>query len=331
MTFNMPIHLEMDVEESGAEVASRRLEISRFLTDTYQFIQEEVLPPFNWPTFETVLERYWAKRKARGTEDIDFLPLAACLAAGGNAARAIPVAASWSLYLLAGRIFDDLADREGGERALFAGSAAPTPLSACMFAVATAAATLNHLDDAEVCRQVSMAFSHSLALAIKSENVQPELDRLSVEAYFEAIAAKTGLVFAVGAWAGGRAGVASPDPDVLETLHTYGLHLGMMTQILDDCLDLKADLANQVWTLPLIYGLRQTTHALNSSLKKLLYHQQEVTLTWIEDVADILAQMEAVAWSLRLAEVHRQKALAAVITIPYRQDLLQHYVTPQNK
>ena len=84
MTSNMPIRLKIDVAESGVEAASRRLEISRFLADTYRFIQEEVLPPFNWPAFAMVLERYWARRTAGGTEDIDFLPLAACLAAGGT-------------------------------------------------------------------------------------------------------------------------------------------------------------------------------------------------------------------------------------------------------
>lgn len=34
-----------------------------------------------------------------------------------------------------------------------------------------------------------------------------------------------------------------PNDTVLNALYRYGLHVGMMTQVIDDCLDLKVDLA----------------------------------------------------------------------------------------
>lgn len=102
-----------------------------------------------------------------------------------------------------------------------------------------------------------------------------------------------------------------------------------MTQILDDCVDLKSDLGNSVWTLPLLYGLSQTMHPLNPQLSDLLYHQKEENPFWIKSVVDILVQMKAVSWSYQMIEVHRQQAIAAVKKLPYRQDLLLHYVTPQ--
>jgi geranylgeranyl pyrophosphate synthase len=256
------------------------------------------------------------------------LPVIACTVAGGQAEQVLPVAASWVLFILAGRIFDDLADGEEDNREVFTGCNAPTVISACLFAVSTANAALVHLDDATAHSAIATAFSHALALAVKSENNQPPLSQLSVEAYFETIAAKTGLVFATGAWAGGR--VATDDKSVLDALHQYGLHLGMMTQILDDCADLKIDLANQVWTLPLIYALTQEDHPLYERLSK-LFVQQHQTPLWEDEVTAVITEMDAVSWCLQIAEAHRQQAINIIETLPCRRDLLSYYVTPKNK
>ena len=303
-----------------------QLNKSQLGNDTHLFIKNSVLQSFQWPSFEHVLDKHWENTAARGGSAIDSFPLAACLAAGGTVQQAMPVAASWSLYLFAGRIFDDLADGEGADSELFTGSDAPTPLSTCLFAVSAATAALSSLDDPAAYRDIATTFSHTLALAAKSENVQPSLSSLSVEAYFETIAAKTGIVFATGAWAGGR--TATVDADMLNALHSYGLHVGMMTQILDDCVDLKTDLLNQVWTLPLIDGLSQTTHPLYEQLNALI-HQQCQTEKWADAVVDTLTRMNALSRSHHLAEVHRQEAVRAIASLPFHNELLMYYVTPK--
>ena len=298
----------------------------QLVKDTRQFIQRDVLQPFAWPAFSHVLERQWANAEAEGRAGIDLFPLAACLAAGGTVQQALPVAASWSLYLLAGRIFDDLVDDDGDDRSLFVGDDPPSPLSACLFAVNAATSALSHLDDPAAYRDIATAFSRIAALAVKSENVQPPLSSVSVESYFETIAAKTGGVFAMAAWAGGR--LATADIEMLNALHEYGLHVGMMIQILDDCVDLKTDLMNQVWTLPLIYGLSQTDHPRYEQLTRLIA-QQRPTLEWADRVADTLVGMNAVSWCYHLGEVHRQQAVAAIASLPSYNELLMYYVTPK--
>ena len=104
-----------------------------------------------------------------------------------------------------------------------------------------------------------------------------------------------------------------------------------MTQILDDCVDLKTDLLNQVWTLPLIYGLSQTTHPLYARLTQLTNQQQPPTESWAVAVVDTLVQMNALSWSHHLAEVHRQEAVRAIASLPFHNELLMYYVTPKTE
>ena len=305
------------------------LAVNDWLADTYRFIQDRVLPPFQWPLFANVLETYQANRMTRGVADVDVFPTAACLAVGGTNEQAMPLAASWSLYIFAGRLFDDLADGEGGER--FNAPTLSSKLSTCLFAVSAANAALAHLVDTEAYESIATAFSHAVGLAVKSENTRPTLDQLSLETYFATIAAKTGIIFATGAWAGGRMGMNRPNETVLTALYRYGLHVGMMTQIIDDCLDIRVDLANQVWTLPVIYAFSQETHPLRGQLHELLAYQQPTESAWLEKVVETLTQTGAISWSLYFAEIHRQKAWAAIHDLVPFPGYLRHYVIPKNK
>lgn len=307
-------------------------EMDTLLMPAYQFIRKSVLPSFNWHTFDCVLDRYLETRLRLGTFDIDLFPMAACLAAGGSAERAIPLTASWILYILAGRIFDDLSDGEGEDRGLFPTTKIQPRISACLFATNAAHVALSHLDDKDAYMRISSAFSRVLGLAVKSEDVRPTLDALSPQAYFETTAAKTGVVFAIGAWAGGllAMGQRSGTEEDIHRLYQYGLHVGMMVQILDDCHDLCVDLANRVWTLPVVYAISQPISRQRESVRSLLHDQQEAGDDWVEQAATILSQMGAVSWSQQFAEYHRQQAWDIAKTFLPNQHL-RHYVIPKSQ
>ena len=325
---NSLIPLQNDIRITFQNSEAFLSDISSSLTAVYRFIDETLLPQFAWPAFTAVWEKYRSNRLGRSRADTDILPVMACLAAGGEMEQALPVAASWTLYILAGRIFDDLVDGEGEDAQLFSSHEAPSPISACLFAVSAANAALAYLEDTAVHKDVAAAFNHTLALAVKSEYERPLLPHPSLEAYFETIAAKTGLVFATGVWAGGRA--ATDDQKILAALHKFGLHLGMMTQILDDCMDLKTDLAHELWTLPLLYALAQESHPLYKPLRQLLERQQ-ATPAWAAEVAPVLYEMGAVSWSLQIAEAHRRQAVSVIETLPSDLNGLMHYVTPKSQ
>jgi len=84
------------------------------------------------------------------------------------------------------------------------------------------------------------------------------------ESYLSAIAGKTAALFATSCRIGGM--VAGVSPSALEALTSFGHHLGMGFQIVDDVLDLTGtdaslgkpagqDLTEGVYTLPVIYAL----------------------------------------------------------------------------
>lgn len=93
------------------------------------------------------------------------------------------------------------------------------------------------------------------------------------ESYFSAIAGKTAALFATSCRIGGL--VAGVSPTALDALTSFGHHLGMGFQIVDDVLDLTAsesvlgkpagqDLLEGVYTLPVIYALDGTPELADS-------------------------------------------------------------------
>ncbi len=90
-----------------------------------------------------------------------------------------------------------------------------------------------------------------------------DVDR-SVESYSSAIEGKTAALFAASCRIGGM--VAEVDEPTLDALTSYGRHLGMCFQVVDDVLDLTAtdldlgkpagqDLLEGIYTLPVIYAM----------------------------------------------------------------------------
>jgi len=86
----------------------------------------------------------------------------------------------------------------------------------------------------------------------------------SVAAYLDAISGKTAALFATACRVGGM--VSAVDDPTLEALTTFGQHLGMCFQIVDDVLDVTAsedvlgkpagnDILEGVYTLPVIHAL----------------------------------------------------------------------------
>jgi len=93
-----------------------------------------------------------------------------------------------------------------------------------------------------------------------------DVDR-SVEAYTDAISGKTAALFATACRVGGL--VSAVDDPTLEALTTFGFHLGMCFQVVDDVLDVTGtdeslgkpagnDILEGVYTLPVIHALESS-------------------------------------------------------------------------
>jgi geranylgeranyl pyrophosphate synthase len=152
---------------------------------------------------------------------------------------------------------------------------------------------------------------------------------LTVDTYYEKIKHKTACLIA--ACSKGGAIVSGASDQEIELLHTYGLHLGIAFQIVDDILDYTEDqstigkpagndLRQGMVTLPLIYALQEPSA--NG------YHQQvqDLLSQTTQDEKDILtivnwvAQSNGIKKSLLDAHAHGNKAREALYHFPPSPD-----------
>jgi heptaprenyl diphosphate synthase len=134
------------------------------------------------------------------------------------------------------------------------------------------------------------------------------------DGYESAIEGKTAALFATSCRIGGMV-AQMPDP-TLDALTRFGRHLGMCFQIVDDVLDLTAtedalgkpagqDLLEGVYTLPVIYALRESPE-----LRELL--RQPIDREQLEEVRGIATSNGAVDAALGVARDHAVKARDAL-------------------
>lgn len=139
--------------------------------------------------------------------------------------------------------------------------------------------------------------------------------------YWRRIEAKTGFFLEASCRLGGMA--SSADKNTVDILGTFGHHIGLAFQVVDDLLDWMADpktlgkavggdLAEGIYTLPIIYtlGQAQFRQALENHLNA------PDRLPQLEDLRELLRQSGALEYSRRQAEHHVREALAVVATLP---------------
>jgi len=300
--------------------------VAESFSSIYDYLEEAILPPLGWSGFREVLRAYRSDRATSIHAYADVLPLLTCLTAGGDVGQARPLAAAWVCYLLATQIFDDIQDGEGQDR-IWNREGVEGALPLGLFAIGVAKTALANLQtDLGAQRAIWEAFGKVIALAAAAQKEYPKFNGLTVETYFQYLAAKTGLIFATGAWAGGR--VATADEEVLEALYQYGLNLGIAGQIVDDCHDLAdVDLPSGTLTLPVLYALSQKEHPAHSRLVAILA-QTPISTDGVDEVTHILHEVEAIEWSLKVAALYQQKAIEALAPLPgNRSEVLIDYAS----
>ena len=315
------LNLSLSSGSSMQDIASLSMEV-------YRFLEESVLPALAYPRLTQLLEKGREQRATPPYIQTDLFPTLACLAVGGTARRAIPLSAAWMLYILAARLFDDLQDGVDSGLAVEGGVKEAASLGLAVFGAANSA--LSHLEgDVETLAAVYGAFGSVLALAAQAQQTRGAGGVDSVEAYFHTVAARTGMVFATGAWCGGR--LVTDDPELLEALRQYGLNLGMAMQIADDCKDLATgDIARRTVTLPILYALSRRDHPSRVRLASLLEQQPDEAC--VQEILLILSQMKAVTWSLEVAAAYRQQAISALSPLPEEpRERLVTYIQRSNE
>jgi geranylgeranyl pyrophosphate synthase len=295
----------------------------------FDYIYTYLLRDRDWPQLHCAISAY--ERRSEAGEMMAYfytLPILSCMTVGGRVEQAMPLAAAWILYDLASDIFDDLQDQDkpdapwqqwSADQAMLVGVGA-------LFAAQLGIAFLTVPDRARA--EIQRAIADAGLQAARGQSLS--VHSYSVSDYFQRTVANTGIVFATMAWAGAR--IHTEDSKHLSALYDYGLALGMLLQIWDDCMDLSpaaavSDLARGNYTLPILYALAQTEHPCHGRLASLVHGQGLVTLEARVEVVQLLHEMQAWPFVMAMAKAYEQKALVAVERFSHEQTIfLRGYV-----
>jgi heptaprenyl diphosphate synthase len=138
----------------------------------------------------------------------------------------------------------------------------------------------------------------------------------------EVMADKSASLFAMAAELGGR--VAEADDEVCESLHTYGEHLGIAFQLVDDVLDIVGgesgklpgtDLRAGVVTVPVLHALA-AGDAAAARLRVLLVAGPVTDPDLLAEALTLLRDGPGPAMTSADARHHAEKARAALSTLP---------------
>lgn len=205
---------------------------------------------------------------------ITFLPLLTCQAVCNTPEPAIPVAAAWRTLVIAAKLLDDVED---GDVQRIDSSAVAQPqvinLATGFFAMTSLA--LSKLP-ASVVLDLQTDFNQTILFAASGQHadLDPHAD-LSLEQYFEIMAAKSGACFALAARAGARC--ATTDATEIARYDQFGYNVGLIVQLIDDLMGLRltgaqGDIATCQRTLPIRYAFAVASPAEHARLSDLLSH-----------------------------------------------------------
>ncbi|MCT1904478.1 polyprenyl synthetase family protein [Oceanobacillus sojae] len=166
-----------------------------------------------------------------------------------------------------------------------------------------------------------------------------ELDQLharyqigtSIKDYLARISGKTAQLFAVSCYSGAITSQATRRQTMLAW--SMGHYIGMAFQIIDDVLDFKgdfntvrkptlADIRQGIYTLPLIYALREQPEKLSPYLNK----KADLTDDELMEVLAIVERTKGIEKSKRLARKYIDKALKSLSKLPdgeYKETLYE--------
>lgn len=188
--------------------------------------------------------------------------------------------------------------------------------------------TVNNVTVMSILANATNAIATGEALQLMNRN-NPDTTEA---AYMQVIESKTARLFAAAAEVGA---VVTAAPKSLQTaMATYGNHLGIAFQLIDDILDYSGnqttigknigdDLAEGKATLPLIYALRHSQDAQQRLIRDAIMHGG---LQHLAAIQEAIASTHAIEYTYATATQQVNLAVAALAEVPdstYRQALIQ--------
>lgn len=271
--------------------------------------------------------------QAAGKRIRPALALMAGGATGGKTQQHTRLSVILELVHIASLVHDDIMDGAVTRRGLPTaaakwGSALSVLLGDALFAYALELAT--EFDDTEVCRQIAKASRDVCSGEILQTQRRFDLN-LSIPEYLRMIEMKTAALFAAAAGLGARLNGVSEA--VEKALHGFGMKLGTVYQIYDDCLDLvgdekkagktlRTDLAKGKLTLPILYLLMEATDAQKQKLNRMLLQGEPMDTDILAGIADYEGAIERAVKFAQDMLIEAEAELVCLDESPYKTAFL---------
>ncbi|QBR83325.1 octaprenyl diphosphate synthase [Legionella israelensis] len=164
--------------------------------------------------------------------------------------------------------------------------------------------------------------SHQISCGEVKQLANRHNSSLSLEEYLDVIKAKTALLFAAAACIGAH--LTHKNQETIDSLYSYGLHLGNAFQLVDDALDycsdaetigknIGDDLADGKATLPLLHALKNGTPRQQEHIKESL---REGSLKYLPEIHQAIKETKAIEFTYQCAREEIDKALTALAVLP---------------
>jgi geranylgeranyl pyrophosphate synthase len=286
------------------------------------FVTDELITPLSYTELDSIIAHWFKRHSSQQLIAIDTIPCLTCAAAGGTGEKAVPLAAFWSCYFLASKIFDSVQDDENHDQLWMKGGVKGA-LSIGLALVAAGNAGLSYLDEKGAISEILLAFGRAWAFAAKSQS-DSQRD-LSLENYFANVIASTAEPFATAAWSGAR--LTTETPEILDVFTQYGLNIGIALAIMSDCRGLESDVSAGIYKLPVIYAMSLERHPFRSELADLLQRGNDQS-AHVDRTLEILQAMQAIEWSMTIVAEYQQRAKVALhgLDNEYPLPLFDHVV-----
>lgn len=272
--------------------------------------------------------------QASGKRIRPALALMAGGATGGKTADHTRLSVILELVHIASLVHDDIMDGADTRRGLATaaakwGSALSVLLGDALFAYALELAT--EFEEASVCRAIAKASRDVCSGEILQTQRRFDFN-LSIPDYLRMIEMKTAALFAAASGLGAKLNGVSDEQAA--AMHGYGMKLGTVYQIYDDCLDLvgdekkvgktlRTDLTKGKLTLPILYLLMEATDAQKQKLNRMMLKGEPMDTGILAGIADYEGAIEkAVNFAQAMLKEARDD-LSILPETPYRQAMEQ--------
>lgn len=256
--------------------------------------------------------------KLAGGTPLEKLPEVVCHSLGGNVGVIAPLTTAWRLIYLAAKLFDDIQD---GDSTLPLASGINQGLGVLWTAHYFLESDATGWSPRVRLQVLARLHPHLLrANAGQEEDIRlaPHLPISYTPDDWSAIAsAKSGDLLSWAAWA--TAWVLTEDSVIAEAFATFGRHLGILLQVLDDFEGIWGkkgnDIAQLALSLPLSYAYTVADTDIQEVLTRLLEAARIGSDDAIVEVRVLLSTLGAREFMWAVAQTHTQGAYHAIAAV----------------